>query len=157
LTPLVLAAEVTDRLRVGTLVINNDFRHPLLVAREAATIDLLTDGRLELGIGAGHMKFEYDESSYAFDPAPVRIARLGEAVEMIRALWPGYPVNYLGDSYRITNHHCYPLPLQQPLPILMGGNGRRMLATAARLADIVGFTGFSQVAGEHRVNASHYT
>jgi probable F420-dependent oxidoreductase len=76
LTALCTAAEATARLRVGTFVVDNDFRHPVLLAREAATIDLLTDGRLELGLGAGHMKHEYDEAGLRFDRAGVRVARL---------------------------------------------------------------------------------
>src|SRR5947209_914176 len=86
LTPLVAAAEATDHLRVGTLVINNDFRHPVLVAREAATVDLLTEGRLELGLGAGHMKYEYDQAGLQFDRPGIRVARMAESAEIITRL-----------------------------------------------------------------------
>jgi probable F420-dependent oxidoreductase len=157
LAPLVAAAEATDRLRVGTLVLNNDFRHPVVLAREAATVDLLTDGRLELGLGAGHMKHEYDQVGLAFDAPAVRVARMTEAAEIIRRLLAGEEVTYAGEHYRVDRHQCFPPPTQPRLPLLIGGNGRRLLAAAARLADIVSFTGFSQVEGERTVNPTHFT
>jgi probable F420-dependent oxidoreductase len=157
LTALVAAAEATDRLRVGTLVINNDFRHPVVLAREAATVDLLTEGRLELGLGAGHMKHEYDEAGLRFDSPSVRVARMAEAAEIIRRLLGGEQVTFDGAHYRVHEHRCFPLPVQQPVPLLVGGNGRRVLETAGRLADIVSFTGFSQVEGERGVNPTHFT
>src|ERR1700716_2103059 len=83
---LLSAAEATKHLRVGTNVLNNDLRHPVLVAREAATIDLLTDGRLELGLGAGHMEIEYEQAGLSFDPGATRVERLGEAVTIIKGL-----------------------------------------------------------------------
>jgi probable F420-dependent oxidoreductase len=157
LTALALAAEATETLRLGTLVINNDFRHPVLLARDAAALDLLSDGRVELGLGAGHMKFEYDEAGITFDPARVRVARMAESAEIVRRLLGGETVTFDGEHYEVRGHRCYPTPVQQPVPLLIGGNGRRVLATAARLADIVGFTGFSQVEGERAVNANHFT
>jgi probable F420-dependent oxidoreductase len=157
LSPLVTAAEATTALRVGTLVANNDFRHPVMLAREAAAVDLLTDGRLELGLGAGHMKFEYDEAGLTFDPARVRVERMGEAAEIIRRLLAGEKVTFRGRHYHVDGHRCFPMPVQQPVPLLIGGNGRRVLETAARVADIVGFTGFSQVEGERSVNPTHFT
>ena len=156
LSALVAAAEATERLRVGTLVLNNDFRHPLVLAREAAVVDLMTDGRFELGLGAGHMKHEYDQAGLAFDPPAVRVARMTEAAEIIRDLLAGEEVSFAGIHYRVDRHRCYPVPAQ-PVPLLIGGNGRRVLRTAARLADIVGFTGFSQVEGERYVNPTHFT
>jgi probable F420-dependent oxidoreductase len=157
LIPLITAAEATDRLRVGTLVLNNDFRDPVVLAREAAAVDLFTDGRLELGLGAGHMKFEYDQAGMIFDPPAVRVARMAESAEIIRLLTAGEEVTFKGQYYQVTGHRIYPEPVQRPVPLLIGGNGRRVLATAARLADIVGFTGFSQVEGAADVNASHFT
>lgn len=157
LASLVAAAESTERLRIGTLVLNNDFRHPVVLAREAATIDILTDGRLELGLGAGHMKYEYDEAGLSFDPPAVRVARMTEAAEIIRRLWDGEALNFAGDHYSVAGQRCFPVPLQKPLPLLIGGNGRRVLATAAQWADIVSFTGFSQVEGERNVNPTHFT
>jgi probable F420-dependent oxidoreductase len=153
---MTVAAEATEHLRVGTLVLNNDFRHPVVVAREAAAVDLLTEGRLELGIGAGHMKHEYDAVGIAFDRPGVRVARMAEAAEIVRRLLDGETVTFDGSHYRVTEHRCYPLP-HGHVPLLIGGNGRIVLSTAARLADIVGFTGFSQIEGERSVNPTHFT
>src|SRR3954447_23143380 len=123
------AAEATEHLRVGTLVLNNDFRHPVVVAREAAAVDVLTDGRLELGIGAGHMKHEYDAVGMTFDRAGVRVARMAEAAELIRRLLDGETVSFERAHYRVTEHRCYPLP-DGHVPLLIGGNGRTVLSTA---------------------------
>jgi probable F420-dependent oxidoreductase len=157
LTALVTAADATDRLRVGTLVVNNDFRHPVVLAREAATVDVLTSGRLELGLGAGHMKHEYDEAGLHFDTPAVRVARLAESAAILRQLLNGDEVTFDGDHYRVHGHRCFPQPVQRRVPLLIGGNGRRVLETAGRLADIVSFTGFSQVEGERSVNPTHFT
>jgi len=141
---LVSAAKATTRLQVGTHVLNNDLRHPVLVAREAATVDLLTEGRLQLGLGAGHMQSEYDQAGLGFDAAGTRVARLAEAVTIIKGLLQGEPVTFAGRHYRVTNHQSYPLPVQRPhLPVLIGGNGRQLLTLAAREADIVGLAGFT--------------
>ena len=106
---LVSAAEATKRLRVGTNVLNNDLRHPMLVAREAATVDLLTDGRLQLGLGAGHMKPEYDQSGMVFDPGGTRVERRGEAVTIVKGLLQGEPVTFAGRHYRVTDHRIHGL------------------------------------------------
>jgi probable F420-dependent oxidoreductase len=144
LPALVSAAEATTRLRVGTHVLNNDLRHPVLVARETATVDLLTDGRFELGVGAGHMQSEYDQAGLGFDAAGTRVARLAEAVTIIKGLLTGEPVTFAGRHYRVTSHQSYPLPVQRPHPpVLVGGNGRQLLTLAAQEADIVGLTGFT--------------
>jgi probable F420-dependent oxidoreductase len=157
LTALCTAAEATERLRVGTFVVNNDFRHPVLLAREAATVDLLTDGRLELGLGAGHMKHEYDEAGLRFEHAAVRVARLAESVEIVRGLLDGEEVTFVGEHYTVRGHRSFPAPAQTHVPLLVGGNGDRVLSIAARRADIVGFTGFSQVEGTRDVRLSHFT
>jgi probable F420-dependent oxidoreductase len=139
---LVSAAEATKTLRLGTNVLNNDLRHPVLVAREAATVDLLTDGRLELGLGAGSIKSEYDEAGLSFDPGRTRVERLAEAVTIIQGLLKGEQVTFAGRHHRVTGHTIAPLPAQKPHPpILIGGNGPLLLALAAREADIVGFSG----------------
>jgi probable F420-dependent oxidoreductase len=141
---LVSAAAATQRLRVGTHVLNNDFRHPVLVAREAATVDLLTEGRLQLGLGAGHMQSEYDQTGLRFDAGGTRVARLAEALTVIKGLLKGEPVTVAGRYYRVTDHKIHPLPVQHPHPpILIGGNGRRLLTLAAREADIVGLSGIT--------------
>ena len=157
LVSLVSAAEATSTLRVGTFVLNNDFRHPVLVAREAAAIDLLSEGRLELGIGAGHMRSEYEEAGIRFDPAPMRIERLGEAVRIIKSLLAGELASSDGPHYRVRQHRGYPLPAQKPRPpILIGGNGPRLLTLAAREADIVGFTGLGFLQGGGAVDVSGF-
>jgi len=119
---------------------NNDFRHPVVVAHEIAAIADLSDGRATLGLGAGHMKFEYDEVGISFDPAAVRVERMAEAAEIVRGLLTGDAVTFSGSHYRIEAHRLGAVPDRTPL--LIGGNGRRVLQTAAKLADIVGFTGF---------------
>src|SRR5437762_7859920 len=141
---LVAAAEATKQLRVGTNVLNNDLRHPVLVAREAAAVDLLTDGRLELGLGAGSIRSQYEQVGLDFDRGAVRVERLTEAVTVIKGLLSGEQVTFAGQHYRVTGHTIAPLPVQKPHPpILIGGNGPRLLALAAREADIVGFSGIT--------------
>lgn len=157
LVSLVSAAEATSTLRVGTFVLNNDFRHPVLVAREAAAVDLLSDGRLELGIGAGHMRSEYEEVGIPFDPAPERIERLGEAIRIIKALLAGELASSDGAYYRVRQHQGYPRPAQTPRPpILIGGNGPRLLKLAAREADIVSFTGLGFPKGGGAVDVAGF-
>jgi probable F420-dependent oxidoreductase len=144
---IVAAAAATTRLRIGTLVLNNDFRHPVLLAREAALVDVLSDGRLQLGLGAGYMKSEYDQAGLTFERGGVRIARLGEAVTILKGLLRGETVSFTGRHYRVSGHAIHPRPRQQPHPpILIGGNGRQILTLAAQEADIVALTGvtFSQ-------------
>jgi probable F420-dependent oxidoreductase len=145
---LVSAAEATQHLRIGTTVLNNDLRHPVLVAREAAAVDLLTDGRFELGLGAGSIRSEYDEAGLRFDRGAIRVDRLAEAVTIIKALLEGEQTTFAGQHYRLSGHALVTLPVQKPRPpILIGGNGPRLLALAAREADIVGFSGITFRAG----------
>jgi len=141
---LVSAAAATKRLRVATMVLNNDFRHPVLVAREAATVDVLSDGRFELGVGGGNLKSDYDEPGLVFDPGATRVERLGEAVVIAKRLLEGESVTFAGRHYRVTNHTIHPLPVQRPRPpIFIGGSAPRLLALAAKEADIVGLTGIA--------------
>ena len=141
---LVSAAEATKRLRVGTNVLNNDLRHPVLVAREAATVDLLTDGRLQLGFGAGSIQSEYDQVGLSFNTGAIRVNRLAEAVTIIKSLLKGEQVTFAGRHYKITGHTIAPVPVQKPHPpILIGGNGRQLLTLAAKEADIVGLSGIT--------------
>ena len=143
---LAATATATTRLRVGTLVLNNDFRHPVLVAREAATLDVLSEGRFELGLGAGYVKAEYDEAGLRFDRGALRVERLGEAVSIIKGLFAGEAVTFTGRHYRVAGHTLYPPPVQRPRPpVLVAGNGPHLLALAAREADIVGFSGITFV------------
>jgi len=141
---LAAAAAATTRLRVGTAVLNNDFRHPALLAREAATLDVLSDGRLELGLGAGHMQSEYEQAGLAFDPGATRVERLGEAVVIVKRLLEGESVTFAGRHYRVTGHSIHPRPVQRPRPpVFIGGHAPRLLRLAAREADIVGLTGIA--------------
>lgn len=142
LTPmpaLAAAAAVTSTLRIAAIVFANDYRHPALLAKEAATLDLLSDGRFEFGIGAGWLQKEYDQAGIRFDPAGVRIARMQEALDIIKRLWGADPVTHHGAHYTIEGLTGLPKPVQQPHPpIFIGGTGKRMLQLAAREADIVG-------------------
>ncbi|NLV55622.1 MAG: TIGR03621 family F420-dependent LLM class oxidoreductase [Acidimicrobiales bacterium] len=135
---LMAAADATTTLRVGALVLSNDYRHPAIVAKEAATIDLLSDGRFELGLGAGWMTSDYEHAGIPMDPPPVRVARLEEAVRVVRALFSPGPCHFAGEHYRIDGLAGTPKPVQDPLPIVIGGGGRRVLEVAGRHADVVG-------------------
>ncbi|MCV7369152.1 F420-dependent oxidoreductase [Mycolicibacterium duvalii] len=151
------AAAATTRLHVGTLVLNNDFRHPVETAREAAGIATLSDGRFELGIGAGHMKSEYDAVGLIFDDGRTRVARLEEAVPIIRALLDGQAVDVDGAHYRVhTGAGQIVAPPPHRVPILVGGNGTRVLQLAGRVADIAGFAGISHNRDATLVRLSHF-
>lgn len=135
------AACATSRLRVGTLVFANDFRHPAILAKEAATVDVLSDGRLELGIGTGWMAHDYDRAGLTLDLPGVRVGRLAEAIQVLKGLWRGGPFSCTGEHYTIDGLEQSPVPVQRPHPRLMlGGGGPRMLRLAAREADIVNLT-----------------
>jgi probable F420-dependent oxidoreductase len=139
LPAIAMAAAHTTTLRVGALVFDNDYKHPAILAKEAATIDLLSDGRLELGIGAGWMKSDYDALGLEYDANAVRVDRLEEAVQVIRGCFTGEKFSYEGEHYRITDYASWPKPVQQPgPPILIGGGGKRVLSIGGREADIVG-------------------
>jgi probable F420-dependent oxidoreductase len=139
---LVAAASVTSSLRLATLVLDNDFRHPALLAKEAATVDVLSEGRFELGLGAGWLEADYTKTGLTFDAPAVRVARLSEAVQIIKALLSGTePVTFKGEHYQVDALEPSPRPVQQPRPRLMlGGRQRRMLRLAAREADTVGLS-----------------
>jgi len=132
-------ADATTTLRIGTLVFANDYRHPLLLAKEAATLDLLSDGRLELGVGAGWMRTDYEQSGIEYDPPATRVARFHEAVAVLKGLLAEGPFTFEGRHYAIAGHDGTPSPVHRPHPpIVIGGGGRRMLSVAAQEADIVG-------------------
>ena len=136
---LLAAALATTRLRVGSLVFCNDFRHPAVLARDAATIDVLSGGRFELGLGAGWLRAEYDEAGIPFEAPGTRVARLEEAVTIIKGLLAGERVTFAGRHYTIANLEGRPASAQRPHPpIAIGGGGRRTLSLAAREASIVG-------------------
>jgi probable F420-dependent oxidoreductase len=134
------AAAVTDRLRVGGFVFANDFRHPLVLAREAATLDLLSGGRVELGLGAGWRTSDYRQLGMRYDSPGTRIERLAESIQLVKRLLSGETVTHEGPTYRLGAARVWPQAVQRPHPpIIMGGGGPRMLRLAAREADIVGF------------------
>lgn len=137
---LSVAAEATNTLRVGSYVFDNDFRHPAMLAKETATLDLLSDGRVEVGIGAGWHGPEYEQTGIPFDPPGVRVGRLEEAVKVVKALFEQEdPVDFEGKHYTIKGLYGQPRPVQKPHPpIMMAGGSKRVLSIAAREADIVG-------------------
>lgn len=140
LPALTAATAATRSLRVGTYVIDNDYRNPVLLAKEAATLDLLSGGRFELGIGAGRPSAAEDNRmlGLAFDPGGVRVARLAESLAVLKSLLSGQTATATGPSYGVTDAQITPRPVQQPHPpLLVAGSGRQMLALAAREADIV--------------------
>lgn len=156
-TSAAAAAMATERLHVGTLVLNNDFRHPVDAAREAAGLALVSNGRFELGIGAGHMKSEYDAAGIPFDSGGVRVSRLVEAAGVIRALLDGDPVDVAGRHYEIHADAGQLLPVPPTrVPLLVGGNGTRVLELAGRLADIVGLAGFTHNRDATEVRLTHF-
>jgi len=133
------AAESTERLRVMSLVLANDFRHPAVLHKTAATLDLLSEGRIELGLGAGWMRTDYDAAGIPYDPPPVRLERLQESLRVIKGLFGPEPLTFRGKHYSITELDGLPKPVQKPHPpLLVGGGGRKVLGIAAREADIVG-------------------
>ena len=136
---LTAAAAATSELRLGTMVLANDFRHPVVAAKDAATLDLISDGRLELGIGAGWMTTDYRSTGIPLDRSGTRIDRLAEAVTVVKGLLGPGPFDHTGEHYRITGLDGRPDPVQRPHPpIVIGGGGPRVLALAGREADIVG-------------------
>jgi probable F420-dependent oxidoreductase len=135
---LTALAMSTTSIRVGTMVLANDWRNPLLVAREAATLDWLSNGRLELGIGAGWLTTDYEQLGIPYDRPGVRVERMMEGLTLIRDLLSGERVNHSGRYYRLTNASCFPRPVQKPHPpIVVGGGSRRLLTFAGQLADVV--------------------
>jgi probable F420-dependent oxidoreductase len=139
LPAIAMAAAHTTTLRVGSLVFDNDYKHPAILAKEAATIDLLSDGRLELGIGAGWMRTDYDQLGLPYDSPAVRVDRFEEALHVVKQCFTGEKFTYHGEHYRISDYASYPKPVQQPHPpLLVGGGGKRVLSIAAREADIIG-------------------
>ena len=133
------AAEATERLRVGSCVVANDFRHPTLLAKEIATIDVLSGGRVEFGLGTGYAPVDYEQAGVQLDPAGVRVARLEEAVRLLKSAFTGNPVTFAGEHYRVRDFELMPPPVQRPRPpLLIGGGSRRILSLAGRDADIVG-------------------
>jgi len=133
-----VAAEATTTLRVGTLVLDNDFRHPVLAAREAATLDVVTGGRFEFGIGAGWLTADYEQSGIPMDRPSVRIGRLAESLEIMRSLWQTGSATFHGEHYQVPAAKGFPAPVTSGgPPLVIGGGGRRILTLAGRYASIV--------------------
>lgn len=132
-------ASVSERLRVGGFVLNNDLRHPAVLAQELASIDVISGGRLDVAIGGGWNRAEYEAIGVPFDRTPVRQARLAEAIAVLKGCFGEGPFSFSGEHYAITGYDAYPKPVQRPHPpFLIGGGGRRTLELAAREAQIVG-------------------
>lgn len=147
---LTAIAAATERIRLGTYVLNNDMRHPVQLAWEAATLDRLSAGRFELGLGAGHSAHEYDEVGVPFEAGRVRKARLREAVQVLRPLLDGETVDFAGEHYRIEGASIV-RPAQERLPILVGSQGEAMLRHIGEHADGVGLMGLgTTLADGHR-------
>jgi probable F420-dependent oxidoreductase len=139
LQALAVVAAATERLRVGTFVLNTGLRHPAVLAQDLATLDVLSGGRLEIGLGAGWNKPEYDAIGIPFEPVGVRIGRLTEAITILKGCFAGGPFSFSGEHYTITGHDGVPAPAQRPHPpMFLGGGGKRLLTLAGREAQIVG-------------------
>jgi probable F420-dependent oxidoreductase len=142
------AADATSSLRLGTLVLDNDYRHPLVLAKEFATLDVLSEGRVEIGLGAGWMRSDYQASGIPYDRPGVRISRFEEGLAIITGLMGDEPFSFSGEYYTITKSDGLPKPVQKPRPpVLVGGGGKRVLSVAAREADIIGIN-FALTEGE---------
>ncbi len=133
------AVEATTTLRVLPLVLGNDYRHPVMLHKALATLDVMSGGRLEIGLGAGWMESDYAAANIPLDPPGVRVDRLAESVDIIKGLFGEKPLSYEGRHYRVTELDGLPKPVQDPHPpLLIGGGGRRVLRLAGTAADIVG-------------------
>ena len=146
LSPMVTLAAIataTSRIRLGTFVLNNDMRNPVQLAWEAASLDRLSGGRFELGLGAGHTPHEYAATGLTMDPPAVRKQRLIEAVQVVRRLLDGESVDFEGDDVSVSGAKVG-RSAQERLPILIGGNGACLLGATGRLADIVGLQGLGR-------------
>jgi probable F420-dependent oxidoreductase len=135
---LMALADATHTLRVGSRVICLDYHHLIVLANELATIDLFSEGRLEVGLGAGWLANEYEALGIPYDPAPIRVARLAEAVKVLKLLFGEGPVSFHGEHFDVEGFEGAPKPIQRPHPqIVIGGGARRVLQLAGREADIV--------------------
>jgi probable F420-dependent oxidoreductase len=135
---LMSAADATTKLRVCSLVFDNDYRHPVVLAKEAATMDLLSDGRLDFGLGAGWLTSDYEQAGIPLDPPGIRIDRMAEALAIIKSFFSGNSVSFTGAHYKVQDVEASPACVQKPHPpVVLGGGGRRMLRLAAREANIV--------------------
>ena len=132
------AFDVTTALRVCALVFDNDYKHPAVLAKELATMDVLSEGRVEIGLGAGWMLSDYEQLGIPYDSPGVRVDRFVEGLQIIKQCMQPDAFSFTGDHYTITGYNGLPKPVQAKPPVLIGGGGRRVLGIAAREADIVG-------------------
>ena len=140
MAPLISLAAVaaqTSRIRLGTLVLDNDFRHPAVLAKEVATLDLVSGGRLELGIGAGWVPADYEQSGIPFEKPGTRLDRMEEAIQIIRAFTSQEMTTFAGKHYSVDKLMGRPASVQRPVPIMIGGSGPRLLKIAGQYADII--------------------
>jgi len=150
-------ADATTELRVTQTVLAQDFRHPAVLAKELATLDVLSEGRLQVGLGAGWLQQEYEDASIPFEPASVRIERMEETAIILKGLFAEGPFTFEGKHYRIHELHGMPRPVQAPRPpIMIGGGGRKVLSAAGRQADIVQLMP-SNPKGRSLLDASQYS
>ena len=145
--PLMVAAEATARLRVGPLVLNNEFHHPALLARTAATLDRLTGGRLVLGLGTGYTQSEHDAIGLLLREPGARVTRFEESVIALRSLLDTGAAHIDGEHHHLAIDDLGVRPIQEHVPLLIGGHGKRVVGIAARHADIFQFTGLTQGEG----------
>ena len=139
---LMAAMDATTTLRTGALVFDNDYKHPVVLTKELATMDVLSDGRTEIGLGAGWMISDYEQAGIAYDSPKVRIDRFIEGIRVIKGAMSDGPFSFNGEHYSITNYEGFPKPVQRPCPpLLIGGGGKRVLTFAAKEADIIGING----------------
>lgn len=137
LVAITIAAEATTTLHVGTLVLNNDLRNPVVLAKEIASLGLAAEGRIEVGFGAGWLRSDYEETGVRYDPPGRRVERLEESLTIMKALWSDGVMTYEGRHYSVRAARCDPRPLSPP-KVIVGGGSKRVLTVAAREADIVG-------------------
>ena len=136
---LTTVAAATTNLLLQPLVLGNDYRHPAMLAKEAATLDLLSDGRFVMAIGAGWMKDDYERAGMPYDRASVRIQRLDESIAVLKGLFSGEPFSFEGEHYTITEMTGTPAPVNGSIPFMIAGGAEKILGVAGREADIVGF------------------
>jgi probable F420-dependent oxidoreductase len=141
-----VAAEATTTLHVGTLVLNNDLRHPVVLAKEIATLGLAAEGRIELGLGAGWLRSDYEEIGIPYDAPGVRVERLAESLTVMKSLWSEGEATFEGTHYSVHGARCDPRPTSPPR-LIVGGGSKRILTVAAQQADTVGVT-MSMASGE---------
>jgi probable F420-dependent oxidoreductase len=139
LVALTVAAEATTTLKIGSLVFGNDYRHPVVLAKEVATLDLFSEGRVEFGLGAGWMANDYEQAGIPYERPGLRITTMAESLAVMKSLWTTGEATFAGEHYHVSGATGFPTPVQRPHPpIIIGGGGQRVLGIAAREADIVG-------------------